>query len=92
MREQEFTTEKTYIAIHDKYVRCYESRIDPAIDPAMAGEVGKVGALSLPLGMEWGKGYAFGVPPTLSRCSPLDGGTLRCLALCAYSVSFRGAS
>ncbi len=71
MREQEFTTEKTCIEIHDKNVRCYESWNDPAIDPAMAGEVGKVGALSLPLGMEWGKGYAFGIPPCLLSLSPL---------------------
>jgi hypothetical protein len=34
-----------------------------------------------------GKGWScFGIPPTLSHCSPLDGGALRCLPLCAYSV------
>ncbi len=86
MREQEFTTEKTCNEIHDKYVRCYESWNDPAIDPAMAGEVGKVGALSLPLGKEWGRGYAFGISPYSLPPFPLAWWRVRVALHCALTL------
>jgi hypothetical protein len=54
--------------------------------PCRGGESIETWCAVPPLGDEGGEGYAFGIPPTLSRCSPLDSALLRCLALCAYSV------
>ena len=78
MREQEFTKEKTCIAIHDKNVRCCESWNDPAIDPAMAGEVGKVGRIISPHRRGMGEGFLFGIPPYSLPLFPL--------AWCAFAL------
>ena len=48
--------------------------------------------VSLPMAWNRGKVWIRDFPPILSRCSPLHGALSRCLALCAYSVSFRGSS
>lgn len=48
--------------------------------------MGRVGRIVSPHRRGMGEGFLFGIPPTLSHCSPLDSARSRCLPLCAYSV------
>ncbi len=79
MREGEFTTEKTRIEIHDKNVRYCQGITGGGFSFRGLARWGRLGGLSLSLVLNGAKAYAFGLPPILSRCSPLDGGAFALL-------------